>query len=484
MNAKWAGLIAGIVTSVSVSVAGFAADETQVMYIPGPVLNAKEGKFQKLTVSDLVLLAPGNLDVGGSLSVGPDVDPDAAHPGSVKIERQLQMALPASSPGALRFEIGLATVDDSLPVTWTLVAGQQLQSVDPGAVNHGIGLLDYSTGGALQGAFLGRVLASGNREIVLKSFLDPSDPTVGWPLVLRTPNNVMWLNGSNGLNGGGLNIGFSPFIVGPPHVNPDTLLYVLREPSPIDLRVAGLAQFVNFNNANGETRGIGIGPGGIIAVAYDNTSGPPPVQLDQDIYLIPSVANDLLPMAGHVGIGSFPAGSFAGSELEVRGQGTTAAPSSLNVTNSTPTSLLFVRDDGNVGVGTAVPSAKLHVVQNGAADALRVDDGDATPFVIDQNGNVGIGVAAPAASLDLGAGNIRLGGRTSARVVPIVSGEFTRTGGGIGLDMGAHDLCFLVATIKTAAAGLPSCQITLVGVTWRLGAAANMTCRARCLDWN
>ena len=54
-----------------------------------------------------------------------------------------------------------------------------------------------------------------------------------------------------------------------------------------------------------------------------------------------------------------------------------------------------------VGVGTATPSAKFHIFQPAAVDALRVDDviNDTTPFVIDQNGNVGIGISSPTAQL-------------------------------------------------------------------------------------
>jgi hypothetical protein len=56
---------------------------------------------------------------------------------------------------------------------------------------------------------------------------------------------------------------------------------------------------------------------------------------------------------GNVGIGI----TLPGSRLVVQGSGTTSATSALNVTNSTPTSLLFVRDDGNVGIGTTSPDS-------------------------------------------------------------------------------------------------------------------------------
>jgi len=53
------------------------------------------------------------------------------------------------------------------------------------------------------------------------------------------------------------------------------------------------------------------------------------------------------------------------SKLEVKGDGATSTTSAANVKNSANTSLLFVRDDGNVGINTAVPLEKLDV-RNGA----------------------------------------------------------------------------------------------------------------------
>ena len=62
-----------------------------------------------------------------------------------------------------------------------------------------------------------------------------------------------------------------------------------------------------------------------------------------------------------------------------------------------------LRTSGDVGIGDIVslPGARLHVLQDGAANAFRVDDqpADPTPFVIDASGNVGIGTSAPAQAL-------------------------------------------------------------------------------------
>ena len=69
---------------------------------------------------------------------------------------------------------------------------------------------------------------------------------------------------------------------------------------------------------------------------------------------------------GNVGIGGVTAPA---SRLQVQGGGTTAASSSLNVTNSAGGSLFFVRDDGYGGVGTATPQAPAPNALGGNLDA-------------------------------------------------------------------------------------------------------------------
>ena len=66
-----------------------------------------------------------------------------------------------------------------------------------------------------------------------------------------------------------------------------------------------------------------------------------------------------------------------------------------------------ILSNGNIGVGTTAPTAKLHVIQTAATDSFRVDDdiSDTTPFIIDQSGNVGIGTPTPTSTLDVN-GNI------------------------------------------------------------------------------
>jgi len=73
--------------------------------------------------------------------------------------------------------------------------------------------------------------------------------------------------------------------------------------------------------------------------------------------------------------------------------------SGLNIEDSASKSRLFIQDgDGNVGISTTSPQAKLHVVQAGnQGDAMRVYDesNDATPFVITGGGSMGIGTGSP-----------------------------------------------------------------------------------------
>ena len=108
-----------------------------------------------------------------------------------------------------------------------------------------------------------------------------------------------------------------------------------------------------------------------------------------------------------------------------------------------------ITNDGRVGIGTATPSADIHITETGAtipliiasgsssADLVRitqvgtgnafvVEDAanpDSSPFVIDANGNVGIGLTGPAASLHITASQssplIIASGSTSADLIRI-----------------------------------------------------------------
>ena len=67
---------------------------------------------------------------------------------------------------------------------------------------------------------------------------------------------------------------------------------------------------------------------------------------------------------------------------------------------------IFADADMNIGIGTTNPAAKLHLLQQEDADAIRVDNtaGDTNPFIIKHNGNVGIGTINPQAKLHVDGG--------------------------------------------------------------------------------
>ena len=83
---------------------------------------------------------------------------------------------------------------------------------------------------------------------------------------------------------------------------------------------------------------------------------------DNTFYIDMGGINNNLVLLGappyNVGVGT----NAPGSKFQVQGSGTTAATSSLNVTDSAGTSTLFVRDDGRVGVRTNAPVTPLDVV--------------------------------------------------------------------------------------------------------------------------
>ncbi|MEY4745172.1 MAG: hypothetical protein RL272_1117, partial [Candidatus Parcubacteria bacterium] len=67
---------------------------------------------------------------------------------------------------------------------------------------------------------------------------------------------------------------------------------------------------------------------------------------------------------GDVAIGA----TSASSRFVVQGSGASSATSSLNVTNSAAASMLYVRDDGRVGIGTASPTSALLDVKGTVAN--------------------------------------------------------------------------------------------------------------------
>ena len=160
---------------------------------------------------------------------------------------------------------------------------------------------------------------------------------------------------------------------------------------------------------------------------------------------------------GNVGVGtgaSAPAG-----KLDVKGDTSDTTATALNVRNSLDANLLFVRNDGKVGIGTTTPLAVFHVARGdastGAAAFFQKDSSSggvalgttngigfmsganynytaSTDLLINPfGGNVGVGTNAPAVKLDV-AGNGRFSGAGAGLSVNNTNGwtQFvaTRTG--------------------------------------------------------
>jgi len=84
---------------------------------------------------------------------------------------------------------------------------------------------------------------------------------------------------------------------------------------------------------------------------------------------------------GTVGIGETNP-SFS-TRLTVKGLGASSATSSLNITDSAGNSILYGRDDGNVGIGTTSPSGKLTVLA-GAGNGLVFGSGAGSTIMLSQ----------------------------------------------------------------------------------------------------
>jgi len=90
---------------------------------------------------------------------------------------------------------------------------------------------------------------------------------------------------------------------------------------------------------------------------------------------------------------------------------------------SAPTSAVSPILSGNVTIDSDTPTPALKITQTGTGPVLRVQDSadpDATPFIIDNAGNVGIGTANPSAALDV-SGNVAVSGSVTAGSVSAAS---------------------------------------------------------------
>ncbi len=68
---------------------------------------------------------------------------------------------------------------------------------------------------------------------------------------------------------------------------------------------------------------------------------------------------------------------------------------------SAPTEIMRIQENGNVGIGTTVPGAKLDIRSSGTGDILNLYDGATEVVTVIDGGNVGIKTTTPGATLDI-----------------------------------------------------------------------------------
>jgi hypothetical protein len=88
---------------------------------------------------------------------------------------------------------------------------------------------------------------------------------------------------------------------------------------------------------------------------------------------------------GNVGIGT----NAPNAKLDIKGIGNNNSSYGLGVRNSSDNYSFVVRDDGNVGIGTPTPSSKLEIAGGNNAGFLRLNNGTTNPFVIYFGNNLG-----------------------------------------------------------------------------------------------
>lgn len=132
---------------------------------------------------------------------------------------------------------------------------------------------------------------------------------------------------------------------------------------------------------------------------------------------------------------------------------------------SAPTSGVSPVLSGNVVIDSDTPGPALKITQTGTGPVLRVQDSadpDSTPFIIDNAGNVGVGTATPTAQIEA-TGAVKLGSLTlTSTPLPVASGgtgQATLTANNVLIGAGTSSVTFV-------APGTSGNVLTSDGTSW------------------
>lgn len=176
----------------------------------------------------------------------------------------------------------------------------------------------------------------------------------------------------------------------------------------VDVRTLKALQ---FDSGGGSTQGVKYAAqflGGNVGIGTETPQAA--LHVASELASVPALRVDLLGTAnafvvtsnGYVGVGL----AKPTSRFTIQADGTDSARSAFNVQNSSGTSMLFVRNDGRVGIGTTTPAAALHVIGTvsanvgtfGTATATTLNIGNGN-FFVNASGNIGIGTTQPKGNL-------------------------------------------------------------------------------------